>query len=270
MTDFSEKVALGRTGLMVSRIGVGSSYGPSPRACLQAFDAGVNYFFWGSVRTRGMGYALRELALTHRDEMVIVLQSYARTRWTLRRSVERGLRALGIDHADILLLGWHDRPTPGRLLEEAARLRDRGRFRFLAMSSHQRPLIRTYVQEDLFDVYHLRYNAAHPGAEIDIFPHLAKEGRPGIVSFTNTRWGTLLQAKNMPAGEAPPSASDCYRFVLSNPHVDVAITGPKNNSEMEEALRVLTTGPMSDEEQERMRAIGAHVHEIRSFMAAVT
>ena len=86
MTGFAEKVELGRTGLRVSRIGIGSSYGPSPRSCLRAFDAGVNYFFWGSVRTRGMGYALRELAQTHRDELVVVLESYTRGRWTLRRT----------------------------------------------------------------------------------------------------------------------------------------------------------------------------------------
>jgi aryl-alcohol dehydrogenase-like predicted oxidoreductase len=270
MSGFSDKVALGRTGLMVSRIGVGSSYGPSPRACHSAFDAGVNYFFWGSIRTRGMGYAVRELAQTHRDELVIVLESYTRGRWTLRRSVERGLRSLGIDYADVLLLGWHDRPMPARVLEEAARLREQGKCRFLAMSSHQRPLIRTYVQEDLFDAYHLRYSAAHPGAEVDIFPHLPDVGGPGIVSFTNTRWGTLLKAKNMPAGETPPSAADCYRFVLSDPHVHVAITGPKNDQEMEEAISVLDTGPMDDGEMQRMRTIGAHVHEIRSFMAAVT
>jgi len=270
MSGFSDRVALGRTELQVSRIGIGSSYGPSPRACLQAFDAGVNYFFWGSVRTRGMGYALRELALTHRDEMVIVLESYARGRWTLRRSVDKGLRALGVDHADILLLGWHDHPAPARLVEEAARLRERGRVRFLAMSSHQRPLIRDCVREGLFDLYHLRYNAAHPGAEVDIFPHLPEQGGPGIVSFTNTRWGTLLDERNMPPGEAPPSAADCYRFVLSNPHVHVAIAGPKSNREMEEALRVLGMGPMSAEEEDRMRAIGAHVHETRSIMAALT
>jgi len=255
---------------MVSRIGIGSSYGPSPRSCLRAFDAGVNYFFWGSVRTRGMGYALRELAQTHRDELVVVLESYTRVRWTLRRSVERGLRALGIDHADVLLLGWHDKALSARVLEEAARLREQGKFSHLALSSHQRPVIRTYVQEDVFDIYHLRYNAAHPGAEVDIFPHLPDVGGPGVVSFTNTRWGTLLKARNMPQGESPPSAADCYRFVLSDRHVHVAITGPKNDDEMQEALTVLQSGPMDADELERMRTIGEHVHEIRSFMAAVT
>ena len=45
MRDFSQKVNLGRTGLSVSRLGIGSAYGVSYTACRKAFDLGVNYFF---------------------------------------------------------------------------------------------------------------------------------------------------------------------------------------------------------------------------------
>lgn len=48
MTTFEEKVSLGRSGLHTSRLGIGSSFGVSDRACQKAFDHGVNYFFWGS------------------------------------------------------------------------------------------------------------------------------------------------------------------------------------------------------------------------------
>jgi aryl-alcohol dehydrogenase-like predicted oxidoreductase len=47
MSDFTGKVLLGSTGLKVSRLGIGSAYGVSERACRKAFDEGVNYFFWG-------------------------------------------------------------------------------------------------------------------------------------------------------------------------------------------------------------------------------
>ncbi len=269
MSGFADKVALGRTGLQVSRIGVGSSYGVSSRACLAGFDAGINYFFWGSVRTRSMAFAIREIAARQRDDLVVVLESYTRGRRTLRWSVDRGLKTLGLEYADVLLLGWHDRVPRARLLEEAERLREAGKYRFLALSSHQRPLLRRFIEEDHYDIYHLRYNAAHPGAETDLFPYLP-DPRPGIVSFTNTRWGTLLKQKNMPEGETAPTAADCYRFVLTDPHVDVAITGPKNDREMEMAASVLSTGPMDSDQLARMRRIGAHVHEIRSIMAAFT
>ncbi len=70
-----------------------------------------------------------------------------------------------------------------------------------------------------------------------------------------------MKAKKMPPGETPPSASDCYRFALSNPAVDVCMCGPKDKDQMREALRSLELGPLSHEELERMRKIGAYIHE---------
>ena len=76
--SFNDKVKLGRTGLDVSRLGIGSSYGVSKDACLRAFERGVNYFFWGSVRTPGMAGAIREISKKSREKAVVVLQCYVR------------------------------------------------------------------------------------------------------------------------------------------------------------------------------------------------
>jgi aryl-alcohol dehydrogenase-like predicted oxidoreductase len=270
MNDFSAKVPLGRTGILVSRLGIGSAYGVSENACRKAFEAGVNYFFWGSVRTPGMGVAVRRIAARHRDEIAVVLQCYARNPRSIRWSVERGLRSLGIDRADVLLLGWYESPPDQRVLDAADELRERGRFRFLGISSHQRPLFRELMKTGRYDVFHIRYNAAHRGAETDIFPFLPSADGPGIVSFTNTRWGDLLQQKKMPPGHKPLSAADCYRFALSSGPVHVALCGPANDREMDEALTVLGSGPLEQAERTRIHAIGDHVHGIASFMSLMT
>jgi aryl-alcohol dehydrogenase-like predicted oxidoreductase len=270
VNSFSKKIPLGRTGLSVSRLGIGSAYGVSPKACRMAFDAGVNYFFWGSVRTPGMALAIRDISRRHRDELVLVLQCYARGPRMIRRSVEKGLKKLGLDQAEILLLGWHDTIPDSAILDTVEKLREQGRFRFLGISSHQRPLFREYLKHGRYDVFHIRYNAAHPGAEQDIFPFLPEKESPGIVTFTNTRWGDLLKEKNMPQGISPLSASDCYRFALSNPHVHVAICGPATDEEMTSSLAVLRSGPLEAPELESARAIGEHVHGIRSIMNILT
>lgn len=264
--DPSRKVRLGATELEVSRLGIGAAYGPSRRACCRAFDAGVNYFFWGSVRARGMALALRDLLPRHRDELVIVLQCYVRWPSLVGRSIDQGLRALGIDQVDVLLLGWHERHPPPRLLEAVEQQRRRDRFRHLAISSHQRPLFRELLEDGRYGIFHVRYNPAHPGAEQDVFPQLPESGGPGIVSFTNTRWGELLDPAKMPPGEAPLTAADCYRFALANPHVHVAISGPKSDEEMDHALTVLRSPLPDAEELARMRAIGRYVHEQRSLV----
>jgi predicted aldo/keto reductase-like oxidoreductase len=64
----------------------------------------------------------------------------------------------------------------------------------------------------------------------------------------------------MPPGEAPPPARDCYRFALSHAAVDLVLCGPKNRDELQEAIRALDAGPLSPEEQARMRRIGDHVY----------
>ncbi len=95
----------------------------------------------------------------------------------------------------------------------------------------------------------------------EVFPHLKNAPRPGTVIFTATRWGSLLQSKNMPPGEEPLSACDCYRFVLSNPAVDICLCGPKDVSQMREALRTLDLGALGEEQFERMNRIGDYVRE---------
>jgi len=263
MSDFREPTTLGRTGLRVSRLGVGSSYGVPAGAIERAYhEYGVNYFYWGSLRRKGMGEAIRHLTPAHRDKLVIALQSYDRTGLRMPRLTERSLRALGLDCADVLILGWMRKAPRGRMLDAALKLRDEGKVRFLAMSSHKRPLFAEAVgqPESPIDIYMIRYNAAHRGAEQDVFPHLPVENRPGTTIYTATRWGTLLKQSRMPPGERPLTATECYRFALTNARVDLCITGPKNADEMDQALRTLDSPPLSEEELERCRRIGDHVH----------
>ena len=205
-----------------------------------------------------MRAAIRELvAAGRRDELVVVLQSYSRWPWLLERGITRELRALGLDHADVLLLGWYnDTPSAG-VLERVARLRAKGAFRHLAVSAHRRPAFLDFAADPRYEILHIRYNAAHPGAEHDVFPQLPRDGRPGTVAFTATRWGSLLSARKMPPGEQPLRGRDAYRFVLSNPDFNVCMTGPKNAAELEEALAALDEGPLSRRRKWRACAASA-------------
>jgi aryl-alcohol dehydrogenase-like predicted oxidoreductase len=178
----------------------------------------------------------------------------------MSKLVEKSMNRLGLDYLDVLLLAGHQKKPDPRLMEHALELRDRGLIRFLALSSHQRRLFPTLEEDRQIDIFHLRYNAAHRGAEQEVFDHLPEKGAPGVVTFTSNRWGSLIDPATMPPGESPPSASDCYRFVLSHPKVHVACCGPSNRKQLEEDLECLEQGPMSEEELERMRRIGGAVY----------
>ncbi|MGD9301563.1 MAG: hypothetical protein PVI13_08310 [Desulfobacterales bacterium] len=267
MDDYRERI-LGRTGLKVGRLGLAASYGAPAEAFEEAFEKGCNYFYLGSGRHRaGMHRAIRNLCRQgRRDRLVVAIQTYARvgilTEWFFKRS----LNSMGLEQADIMILGWHNRqPAPG-LVKRAQAMKKKGLCRFLAMSGHQRKLFPQVADSGQFDLFHIRYNAAHRGAEEEIFPHLEGDGRPGIVSYTATRWGQLLNSKKMPPEDAVPEASDCYRFVLSHPAVDVCMCGPKNLDQMRAALPTLDLGPLGEEDMARMRRIGDYVRDhTRSF-----
>ncbi len=52
----------------------------------------------------------------------------------------------------------------------------------------------------------------------------------------------------------------CYRFVLSNPHVDVCLMAPSNIEQLEENLAAFRKDPLCKEEMEFMRKFGDAVH----------
>ena len=262
MSTFTPR-PLGRTNLTVGPLGLASSYGAPTAAFEEAFDRGCNYFVWGSFlkgRKGSMSRAVKNIGPSRRNELVLAMYTYWHSTTMMRFSVERGLRKLGTDYLDVLILGYFSsRPRQG-LLDVAMDLKQTGLVRHIGMSGHNRKIFPELAEEGLLDVMQVRYNAVHRGGEKEIFPLLPERDRPGVVSFTATDWGKLLKPKKMPANTDPPSASDCYRFVLSNPAVDVCLTGPKTHAQMQENLDVLERGPMSGGELKRMRRIGDHIY----------
>lgn len=256
-----QRVALGRTGLSVSPIGIASSYGTNEAMVEEAVDRGVNYLYWGALRTKKMARGIRSVVRRNRNDLVIVAHTTTRSPTTLSKVVQKSLGQLGVDHIDVLLLGWHNKRPDARLIDRVAKLRDDGLIRFSALSGHDRHLFPELDKDKLIDIFHVRYNAAHRGAEKEILDHLPEQDGPGVVSFTNTRWGSLLKPANMPPGEPAPSAADCYRFVLAHPKVHVAVCGPNSMEQLKEDLGALALGPMSEEELVRMRRIGDHVYK---------
>ena len=261
--NFREKKALGRTGLSVSRLGLAGGYGIPAPAVEKAFhEYGVNYFYWSTPRRAGMGEGLRNLVKSRRESIIIVLQTYDHIGVTLKRSIRSGLKTLGIEYADVALLGFHYWYPSKRIINQALELKESGLVRFIAMSGHNRKLFGRIAQDgdSPIDIFMVRYNAVHRGAEQDIFPYLSLESPPGLTTYTATRWGHLLKPGKMPSGEKPLTASDCYRFALSHPSVDLCMMGPRNEREMLDGIAAMDQGPLSDEEMDRVKRIGDHIH----------
>jgi aryl-alcohol dehydrogenase-like predicted oxidoreductase len=268
MDDTFLRTTLGRTGWPVFRMGLSASCRPGRRAILAAIDRGVNYFFAYGFDSQMVG-ALREVFRSRRQGLIIATGGYNWILWrsNLRRVLELRLRQFGTDYLDVFLFMGVMKPSqlPDAVVEEMVRFKEEGKVRAIGLSTHDRRLAGSLAAQGVLDVLMIRYNAAHRGAEADIFPHLATHD-PGLVSYTATRWSCLLRrTKGWPADRPMPTAGQAYRFVLSNPHVDVVMTAPTDARQLEENLDALRAGPLDAGEMAFMREYGDAVHAAKRW-----
>ena len=259
---------LGGSELRVHRLGLSASYRPGKKTVFKAADAGVNFFFGFGIDTQ-MVAALREIMQKERTRYILATGAYNLIFGypNLRRTLEKRLRQFGTDYIDLFLfLGvMKEKELTPQVLDELRRFRDEGKVRSIGISTHDRKLAGRLAAEGMLDTLMVRYNAAHRGAEQDIFPHIKAHGT-GVVGYTATRWSYLLRRpKTLPEDTPVPTAGQCYRFVLSNPDVNVCLTAPKNLKEFEENLRSLEAGPLSGEEMLFMKRFGDAVHHTKKW-----
>ena len=259
-----EKRLLGDTGVAVSRVGISSSFGADSRVFGAALERGCNYFTWGTfIKGRSSPFKdfVRQIVKDgRRSEMVIGLLSYSHSGILGDLFLKSALSRLGIDYIDGLILGYYPKRPPQRVLDWALRVKKEGIVRAVGLTTHNRDVVAPLAKEGILDYFHIRYNAVHRGAETDIFPRL-HDPKPGIVSFTATSWGQLLNPKKMPADMLPATAGDCYRFALTRDEIDVCMMGVKDMQMFEANMTELDKGLMGPDELERMRTIGDHLYK---------
>lgn len=254
MDDFTHR-EVERLGRRIFRMGISGSFGLDEAGCREALER-IQYVFW-SPRMKPLTAALRDALARDRGRHVVSAGPlFGYFPGSVRRAAESALRTLRIDCLDVFQLYWLGKMSAftGAVQEELLKLREEGKVRVLGASIHDRPRAGMLARDSILDLLMIRYNAAHPGAEEDIFPHLALR-RPVVVAYTATAWRKLLRTPRGWTGRIP-TAGDCYRFCLTGPHVDVVLTGPRNVTELRENLVAMERGPLSGGEMEEMRAFG--------------
>jgi predicted aldo/keto reductase-like oxidoreductase len=237
----------------------------SPADVRHAIDRGVNFLNWC-----GSPDALSETVAglgPRRREVAVCVQFEARTAADAEAELGRILTELRNDYVDVLTFyyveaeeEWQEIIGSGGSLEFCREAKSAGRVRMLGLTSHQRPLAASWAQSGLLDMLMIRYNAAHRGAEREVFPVTDAMGMP-VVTYTALRWGALMQpTRDDPPGFAVPRAPAWYRFALQNPSATVVLMSPESREELEEDLTVLeATEPLSAEEYEALAAHGLRV-----------
>jgi aryl-alcohol dehydrogenase-like predicted oxidoreductase len=243
----------------VFRLGLAANFGIEEAGIRSAFERGINYVY---LTPRGkMAKPLKDAITRDRDKLVIAAgPTVGFFGGSVRRSAERTLKKLGLEYIDVFQLMWLGVGSAwtASTVKELQHLKDSGKARALAVSIHDRERAGKLAADSPLDLLMIRYNAAHPGAERDIFPHL-EHRKPNIVAYTATSWRKLLKRPSGWSGNVA-TAGDCYRWCLSSPHVDVTLTGPASTQQLDENLAAIERGPLSAEEDTWMRDFGKVVH----------
>jgi aryl-alcohol dehydrogenase-like predicted oxidoreductase len=261
MNDWLHTSPKALRGKNIHRLGLAANYGIDEDGVRVAMDRGVNVFMWTGRKKEGMRSPLLGALKTKRDSVVVM--GFAKVGWFgwgVRSGAESLLKELGTDYLDVYLLGWLGTGSAwtSSTETELLRLRESGKVKAFGASIHDRPRAGKLAENSPLDLLMIRYNAAHPGAERDIFPHV-KDRAPSILAYTATSWRRLLKKPRGWNGSVM-TAGDCYRFQLSNPHVDMALTGPASRAELEQNLDAVERGPLTEDEARWMRDFGKHVH----------
>jgi predicted aldo/keto reductase-like oxidoreductase len=200
---------------------------------------------------------------------MVCVQFEARTAAEAAAELRGILRQLRTDYVDVLTFyyvehvsEWQEILGPGGALEYCNAARRDGVVRLLGLTSHQRRLAAEAARSGLLDMLMIRYNAAHRGAETEVFPTTEAMQMP-VVVYTCLRWGALLRGTpDDPPGFVVPRAPAWYRFALQAPSVTVALMAPDGRAELDEGLTVLdANSPLPEEEYRQLAEHGLRVRE---------
>jgi len=247
-------------------MGIAGNYGLNPSDIAWAAEQGANYWLWGT-SFKKVTEGIKQVIRQDREKHVVAMLGWGAFGWQVRQNVESALRKLDTDYLDVFTLGWLGRMSGYRLavVETLLKLKQEGKIKTIGVSIHDRQRAGRLVLDSEIDLFMIRYNTKHTGAEEDIFPHLSKRN-PALVSYTVLAWQQLtrpLKGIEMPPWpgaeqfDVPPLTPDlCYRFALSNAHVHVVLTGPRDRDQFKQNFAALEQGPLTPEELSWVREYG--------------
>ena len=243
-----------------------------PDTVIAAWDSGVNFFFltadmhWPLYE--GLREGLRRLAKARPaslDEAVIACTAYvAQPEFQTAPFIEALSEIRPFQKLDILVAGGSysadvDRRLAVLKANVGAKLVN---ARAVATSAHDRVAALSVINAGAADLAFVRYNAQHPGARLDLFPHLRPDRSTRIFNFKATsayRDPSYFHGLGIDPELWMPSLTDYYRFVLCRPEVDGLLCAPQNIQQLEELIDAYHRGPLPSDEEDHLLGLAKAV-----------
>jgi aryl-alcohol dehydrogenase-like predicted oxidoreductase len=266
---------LGKTGMRVSRLGVGlaeiGQLSIGEQATVSellnaALDGGIT--FLDTAACYGNSEELVGRTVAHRRHEYIlatkaghVTAGYSGQPWTrqtIRDSIERSLKRMQAEFLDLVQLHSCDVETleQGDVIQALLDAKKAGQTRFVGYSGDGAAAMWA-VQSGQFDTLQTSFNVADQGPRKELLP-LAKEKGMGVIAkrpIANATWGARSalpretyhrRAEKMRSqGQIPGAPGDpillALGFTLAHDEVDVAIVGTSNPAHMKANIKLVET-----------------------------
>jgi len=270
-----EITELGKTGITAARLGFGAMRLPMVNIGGQdyvdinlatdviryGFEKGINYIDTGFLYCESESEIAVGRALKGWREDITVSTKATKFRMEnpvdLRRMLEHQLAKLDIDYVDIYSfhgIGWenfHDIDKKTGWIKDMTKAQDEGLVKHIGFSFHDEPenMIKL-IDLGLFEMVTCQYNYFdQKNAESMAY---AKEKGLGVVVMGPVGGGRLAVSPGFLSDtdglDTSSAAGLAIRFVLSNPNVNVAISGMNSFQMVDENIRAAEAGPLSEAE----------------------
>ena len=256
------KRRLGRTGLMVTELGLGAMDTPQSAEgadTLQtALDLGIN-FIDTAREYQGSEYLIGQVIRDRgAKDFFVGTKTFQQTSDGCQHDVDRSLRMLGVDSVDLYQLhdvssqaAWDQVMGEGGALEGLQIAKIRGLVKFIGVSSHSLDVLELAIDCGEFDTVMLEYSAFFPQTRRLIAHGTgARRGRHRHAAPGRLRADEHNQVpyrRRLPGALTP---DNLLRYVLSHPGVSVAIPGARYPSRIRDNVAAVGQGrPLSESEQ---------------------
>jgi aryl-alcohol dehydrogenase-like predicted oxidoreductase len=278
MESEMEKRVLGKTGLEVSRLGVGlaeigfqltlTQEAQAANVLNAALDAGIS--FLDTAACYGISEELIGRAVAHRRQEYVlatkcghVAGGYEGEEWTaqtIRDSIDRSLQRLRTDHLDLVQLHTCgvDVLERGEVIQALQEALQAGKTRFIGYSGDNEGA-EWAIDSGLFDTLQTSFNLVDQRARVRLFPKAKARGM-GIITkrpIANAAWGAskspsdyadqYFERASVMAEMGPLPGSVEHRillalgFTFAHDAIDTIIVGTHNPDHMRSNLEWVNT-----------------------------
>ncbi len=260
---------LGGAGPLVAPLSVSGHYQLPAEGFVQAVEAGVNLLFWEPSYDTLTKFAGR-LSSTDRRRLHFLTGTFEADTAGIVRDVQGALKRLQVERISVFLIFWvrsWDRITD-QIRQTLSSLQESGQIGQFGLSTHNRQLAIEAIRQG-WDPVMVRHNAAHRGAEQEVFPVASHHGT-GLITFNSTCYGRMLQPPRTAIGRqleeqsiqpAPITAADCYRYSFAHPAVTTVFTAPVTVEQLTENLAALHHPQLAEDRREALLMRGRFVYE---------